>query len=61
MVKVIADRSMSLDGFSAGPNVVVGNGMGDGGDRLHGWKFSEGDGAAANAGAREDTPFNLLQ
>jgi dihydrofolate reductase len=23
--------------------------------------FSEGDGAAVNAGAREDTPFNLLQ
>src|SRR5437763_8532203 len=59
--KVIADQSISLDGFSAGPNVGVGNGMGDGGEQLHAWMFSEGDGAAVNAGVREDTPFNLLQ
>src|ERR687884_1409837 len=61
MGKVIADQSMSLDGFSTGPNVGVGNGMGDGGEQLHDWMFSEGDGAAINAGVREDTPFNLLQ
>src|ERR671923_3094912 len=61
MGKVIADQSISLDGFSAGPNVGVGNGMGDGGEQLHEWMFSEGDGAAVNAGVREDTPFNLLQ
>jgi dihydrofolate reductase len=61
MGKVIADQSMSLDGFSTGPNVGVGNGMGDGGEQLHDWMFSEGDGAAVNAGVREDTPFNLLQ
>ena len=61
MGKVIADQSISLDGFSAGPNVGVGNGMGDGGEQLHDWMFSEGDGAAVNAGVREDTPFNLLQ
>ena len=30
---------MSFDGFIAGPNVGVGNGMGDGGDRLHDWRF----------------------
>ena len=59
MGKVIADQSMSLDGFSAGPNVGVGNGMGDGGDRLHGWMFSEG--GAVDAGGREDTPFHLLR
>jgi len=58
---VIADQSISLDGFSAGPNVGVGNGMGDGGERLHHWMFSEEDGATVNAGVREDTPFNLLQ
>jgi dihydrofolate reductase len=29
--------SMSLDGFIAGPNVGPGNGLGDGGDRLHEW------------------------
>ena len=61
MGNVIADQSISLDGFSAGPNVGVGNGMGDGGEQLHVWMFSEGNGAAVNAGVREDTPFNLLQ
>lgn len=61
MGKVIADQSISLDGFSAGPNVAVGNGMGDGGDQLHEWMFAERDGAAVNAGVREETPFNLLQ
>jgi dihydrofolate reductase len=29
--------SMSLDGFVAGPNEGPGNGLGDGGDRLHEW------------------------
>src|ERR687885_435678 len=61
MGKVIADQSMSLDGFSTGPNVGMGNGMGDGGEQLHDWMFSEGDGAGINAGVREATPFNLLQ
>ena len=39
MGKVIAEISMSLDGFVAGPNVRVGNVMGDGGERLHDWRF----------------------
>jgi dihydrofolate reductase len=39
MGKVTCDISMSLDGFIAGPNVHVGNGMGDDGDRLHAWMF----------------------
>jgi dihydrofolate reductase len=39
MGKVTCDISMSLDGFIAGPNVRVGNGMGDEGDRLHAWVF----------------------
>jgi dihydrofolate reductase len=30
---------MSIDGFITGPNVRVGNGMGDNGDRLHDWMF----------------------
>jgi dihydrofolate reductase len=30
---------MSLDGFITGPNVRVGNGLGDGGERLHDWMF----------------------
>ena len=32
MGRVIADQSVSLDGFSAGPTVRIGNGMGDGGE-----------------------------
>lgn len=39
MGKVISEISMSLDGFITGPNVRVGNGMGDDGDRLHDWRF----------------------
>jgi dihydrofolate reductase len=34
---VYADLSMSLDGFITGPNMRVGNAMGDDGDRLHEW------------------------
>src|SRR3954471_4954598 len=36
--------SMSLDGFIAGPNEGPGNGLGDGGHRLHEWVLT-GDGA----------------
>ena len=32
--------SMSLDGFIAGPNAGQGNGLGDGGERLHDWLFN---------------------
>ena len=39
MSKVVSDVSMSLDGFITGPNVRAGNGMGDGGERLHAWMF----------------------
>lgn len=42
MGKVFADHAVSLDGFSAGANVGVGNGMGDGGEALHDWMFTEG-------------------
>jgi dihydrofolate reductase len=34
--------SMSLDGFIAGPNEGPGNGLGDGGHRLHEWLMSPG-------------------
>jgi len=57
-----ANLSMSLDGYIAGPNVRVGNGMGDGGDRLHEWMGWEDGGPAATAGVgNELTPFDLLQ
>jgi dihydrofolate reductase len=37
LTKVTAEISMSLDGFVAGPNDSVDNGLGDGGERLHEW------------------------
>jgi dihydrofolate reductase len=53
---------MSLDGFSTGPNVAVGNGMGDGGDQLHEWMGWEDGGPAARAGVGDElTPFDLLK
>lgn len=62
MAKVIADQSMSLDGFSTGPNVAVGNGMGDGGDQLHEWMGWEDGGPAARAGVGDElTPLDLLK
>jgi dihydrofolate reductase len=33
--------SMSLDGFVAGPNAGLDNGLGDGGERLHEWLFED--------------------
>jgi dihydrofolate reductase len=35
--------SMSLDGFIAGPNAGPGNGLGDGGERLHDWVLNRAD------------------
>jgi dihydrofolate reductase len=35
--------SMSLDGFIAGPNETLENGLGDGGPRLHEWALAGGD------------------
>jgi dihydrofolate reductase len=35
--------SMSLDGFVAGPNEGPGNGLGDGGERLHEWLWTGAD------------------
>jgi dihydrofolate reductase len=37
MSKVSAEMSVSLDGYIAGPNDGVDNGLGDGGERLHEW------------------------
>jgi dihydrofolate reductase len=41
MATVIADFSMSLDGFVAGPDVSVAQPMGAGGERLHEWLFAD--------------------
>ena len=37
--RVVAFVTMSLDGYVAGPNDRVGEGLGDGGERLHRWMF----------------------
>jgi dihydrofolate reductase len=42
--------SMSLDGFIAGPNEGPGNGLGDGGHRLHEWVFTGGDAGGESGG-----------
>ena len=39
MSATVLYMSMSLDGFIAGPNAGAGNGLGDGGERLHEWLF----------------------
>lgn len=45
MSSTVLSMSMSLDGFIAGPNETLANGLGDGGQRLHDWFFpgAEGD------------------
>jgi dihydrofolate reductase len=39
MARLIADISMSLDGFVAGPNPTLEQPLGEGGERLHEWVF----------------------
>lgn len=40
MSATVLDMSVSLDGFIAGPNAGPGNGLGDGGQRLHDWAWT---------------------
>ncbi|MBB5804881.1 dihydrofolate reductase [Saccharothrix ecbatanensis] len=40
--KVVLNGSVSLDGYSAGPNPSDDHPMGEGGERLHEWMFAEG-------------------
>ncbi|MFD0689630.1 dihydrofolate reductase family protein [Actinomadura fibrosa] len=51
MGKAVLYMSMSVDGFIAGPNVAPGNGLGDGGQRLHAWFLPDG-GAEHRTGSR---------
>jgi dihydrofolate reductase len=37
MAATVLYMSMSMDGYIAGPNAGPGNGLGDGGERLHDW------------------------
>ncbi len=41
MAATVLYMSMSLDGFIAGPNETIDNGLGDGGDRLHEWCLTD--------------------
>jgi dihydrofolate reductase len=41
MTRVVADISVSLDGFVTGPDAGPDNGLGNGGDALHRWVFSD--------------------
>jgi len=41
MTQIIADISVSLDGFVTGPDAGPDNGLGNGGGALHTWAFSE--------------------
>ncbi|GIH24887.1 deaminase reductase [Acrocarpospora phusangensis] len=40
MKSVVLNMSVSVDGFSAGPDVTVEHPMGEGGERLHEWLFT---------------------
>jgi dihydrofolate reductase len=46
MSSTVLYMSMSLDGFIAGPNESLHNGLGDGGLRLHEWPFPGADDGA---------------
>lgn len=54
MAKVVLNFSMSLDGYVAGPNVSIRDGMGIGGERLHQWMFA-GSGTKAGDGSYSST------
>lgn len=41
MARIVADISVSIDGFVTGPNVGLTNGMGDRGMDLHAWAFGD--------------------
>jgi dihydrofolate reductase len=41
MARIIADISVSLDGYVTGPDVGPDNGLGTGGEALHRWAFSD--------------------
>ena len=41
MTRIVADISVSLDGFVTGPHPGPDNGLGDGGEALHRWAFSD--------------------
>jgi len=59
MSSSILYMSMSLDGFIAGPADDVGNGLGDGGQRLHEW-LSDGRGGLGPPGVNGEVYAELM-
>src|SRR5690349_18972893 len=54
MSKAVLSMSMSVDGFIAGPHDGPGNGLGDGGHRLHAWFLPDADTGHQEAVGRLD-------
>jgi dihydrofolate reductase len=54
MSKVVLDVSVSLDGFTAGPDVREDEPMGDGGERLHEWMAGNGPDGGVDLGVRRE-------
>ena len=59
MSKVVLDVSMSLDGFTAGPNVREAAPMGDGGERLHAWMAGNGPDGQIDFGVRREVDATI--
>jgi dihydrofolate reductase len=59
MAKVVWDVTMSLDGFTSGPNVRAEEPMGDGGESLHAWMGGEGPDGAVDTSVFEKVNANL--
>ncbi len=55
MSRVVLDMSMSVDGFIAGPDDEPGQGLGVGGEQLHGW-LAAGDGSDPRSLRPRDEP-----
>lgn len=55
MSQVVLDVSMSLDGFTAGPNIRVEEPMGDGGERLHEWYAGKGPDGEIDLGVQRES------
>ena len=58
MSATVLYMSVSLDGFVAGPNDVLGNALGDGGHRLHEWILPEGGNEKDLEGIRNSDTVN---
>jgi dihydrofolate reductase len=54
MSKLVWDVSVSLDGFTAGPDVREGQPFGVGGEGLHEWMFGQGADGGVDVGVRRE-------